>query len=467
MSPPIVRVEDLSKLYRRMSAGFPLRTLKSALLDRSLTSGLRPEETVAAVRDVSFTVEAGESVGIIGSNGSGKSTLLKVLSGILQPTSGSVVVDGSVAALIELGAGFHPEISGRENIYINGAVLGLGRRELDRRFDEIVEFSGLGDFIDEPVKNYSSGMYVRLGFSVAVHVDPDVLMVDEVLAVGDEAFAHRCLRRLDEFLAQGKTIIMVSHSLPLIEEMCDRVLWLERGSLEMSGSPRRVCDAYRQFVSEAEGRAHRELKEAAEREREEQRQREEAEREERAAAEAAATRAETEAMAAGESGAGEEEVAEAAEAQEEEPRRWGSRAAEIVRVRMLDGNGEERYHFHSGEPVVFAIEAQAASRLDDFVFGVAISTPRGIECWGTNTYLSGLVSDELEGDAVVHLSCPELRLAPGEYLVDVAVHAKDGTPYDYHTRLLAFTMTADDRGVGVYFPRHRWEFSGGVRWKQR
>ena len=191
-----IRAEHLSKLYRRMAPGFKLRTLKSALLERSLTEGLNPEDTIPALDDVSFTVEKGRAFGVIGSNGSGKSTLLKILTGMLKPTTGSVDVDGRIAALIELGAGFHPEISGRENIFINGAVLGLSKREIERRYDDIVEFSGLADFIEEPVKNYSSGMYVRLGFAVAIHTDPDVLLVDEVLAVGDEAFQHKFLRRI-------------------------------------------------------------------------------------------------------------------------------------------------------------------------------------------------------------------------------------------------------------------------------
>ena len=265
-----IHADKLGKLYRRMASGFRLRTLKSALLDRNLTEGLSPEDTIPALDDVSFTVEKGSAFGVIGSNGSGKSTLLKILTGMLKPTTGSVVVDGRVAALIELGAGFHPEISGRENIFINGAVLGLSKREIERRYDEIVEFSGLQDFIEEPVKNYSSGMYVRLGFAVAIHTDPDVLLVDEVLAVGDEAFQHRCLRRIEEFLAQGRTLVLVTHSLELVEHFADEVLWIEGGRKRLQGSPRRVTDAYRQEVAEIEGQGHLEAKEQRQRELEEQ-----------------------------------------------------------------------------------------------------------------------------------------------------------------------------------------------------
>lgn len=414
-----IRVEHVSKLYRRTLPGDRLRTLKSALVGRSLTRGLKPEEAIAALEDVDFSVAKGEAFGIIGGNGSGKSTLLKLVAGMLKPTSGRITVAGRVAALIELGAGFHPEISGRENVFINGAVLGLTRKQIDRRYAEIVEFSGLGDFMEEPVKNYSSGMYVRLGFAVAVHTAPDVLLVDEVLAVGDEAFAHRCLRRIEEFLAEGKTLLLVSHSLDLVEGVCDRVLWVENGRQRLVGEPRRVIDAYRQEVAEKEGEEHR----AAKQEREQ---------------------------------AGEEVSEEL---------RWGSREAEITSIRMLAGD-EERYHFETGEDLVFEIRARADRPLEDFVFGVAVSTPRGFEVWGTNTDLEGYVAGRFEGEATVRLACPAMRFAPGEYVVDVAVHSKEGAPYDYQRRAISFTVKAriGTGGIGVYLPEHRWETEGGVEW---
>ncbi|HEX2252328.1 MAG TPA: ABC transporter ATP-binding protein [Thermoanaerobaculia bacterium] len=454
---PAIQVEGLSKLYRRMAAGAKLRTLKSALMDRSLTRGLAASEAIAALEQVSFEVPRGEAFGVIGGNGSGKSTLLKILAGILQPSEGRVVVDGRVAALIELGAGFHPEISGRENVYINGAVLGLGRREVDRRLDSIIAFSGLEDFIDEPVKNYSSGMYVRLGFAVAVHTDPDVLLVDEVLAVGDEAFAHKCLRRIEEMLAAGRTILFVSHSLDLVESLCDRVLWLEGGRQRMVGEPRRVVDAYRQAVAEEEGRAHRAEKEA--------REALEATRE-RPPGHGASGQA-----AGGPGAAGASVEGEGGDDGERGERRWGSREAEITGVRLLAGGagaaggGEERYHLASGEPAVFELAVRARRPLADFVFGIQISTPRGIECWGTNTLLEGLEPERFTGEARVRVVCPRLRLAPGEYVLDVAVHGRDGAPYDYRRGVVDFTVTSRERGIGVYFPEHRWEFEGAVEWR--
>jgi ABC-type polysaccharide/polyol phosphate transport system ATPase subunit len=413
-----IRVEALTKLYRRTAPGDALRTLKSALVEGSLVRGLRREAAIVALDGVSFTVGKGEAFGVIGGNGSGKSTLLKTVAGILTPTSGRVTVAGRVSAMIELGAGFHPEISGRENVYINAAVLGLPRREVDRRFDSIVEFAGLSEFIDEPVKNYSSGMYVRLGFAVAIHTDPDVLLVDEVLAVGDEAFGHRCLARIAEFLAAGRTLLLVSHSLALVEARCDRVMWIEGGRCRSIGEPRRVIDAYRQAVAEAEGEAHRAARER-----------------------------------------------EPAPDEAEVVRRWGSGEARLVEVRVVS-RGQERYHVECGDPVAFELVAQAASPLSDFVFGVAVTTPRGLECWGTNTDLAGLAPIRLDREATVRLTCPALRLAPGEYLLDAAVHARDGAPYDYRKGVARFTVTARERGVGVYFPEHRWEAVAGVEWRR-
>ena len=200
-------------------------------------SDLSPEETFTAVDDVSLQIPEGSAFGIIGRNGSGKSTLLKLASGIMKPTSGRVSVHGRISALIELGAGFHPEISGRENVFINGVMLGLTKREIAKRFDEIVEFAELKEFIDAPVKNYSSGMYMRLGFAVAVHVNPDILIVDEVLAVGDEGFSLKCLDKFAEFKRRGKTIVLVTHSLGTVQRFCDEAVWLDQGHIAGRGGP--------------------------------------------------------------------------------------------------------------------------------------------------------------------------------------------------------------------------------------
>src|SRR3990170_2761293 len=249
-----IELTNVTKVYRKYARRKQFATLKSALLSGSLISDLQPDETFPALQGVSFSVPAGRTYAVIGRNGSGKSTALKLVAGITKPTTGTVKVEGRISALIELGAGFHPEISGRENVFINGIMLGLTKREVTRRFDEIVEFAELQDFIDAPVKNYSSGMYIRLGFAVAIHVDPDVLLVDEVLAVGDEAFTHKCLDKFGEFKRRGKTILLVTHALPMVERFCDEALWLDGGRKREIGDPMRVVGAYLTDVGKSEER---------------------------------------------------------------------------------------------------------------------------------------------------------------------------------------------------------------------
>src|SRR5437762_6411475 len=247
-----IELVNVTKVYRRYARKKQFATLKSALLKGSLIQDLQPDEKFPALQGVSFAVAAGQTYGIIGRNGSGKSTALKLVAGITKPTSGTVNVVGRISALIELGAGFHPEISGRENVFINGIMLGLSKREIARRFDDIVEFAEMRDFIDAPVKTYSSGMYMRLGFAVAIHVNPDVLLVDEVLAVGDEGFTHKCLDKFAEFRRRGKTILLVTHSLNLVERFCDEALWLDAGRALSHGDPKRVVGAYLTKVEEGE-----------------------------------------------------------------------------------------------------------------------------------------------------------------------------------------------------------------------
>jgi ABC-2 type transport system ATP-binding protein len=233
-----IEVTDIHKkfrLYHEVN-----RSFKSAVLRR----GRSRYEEFEALKGVSFDVPQGSTFGLVGGNGSGKSTLLKCLARILRPESGQIVTRGRMAALLELGSGFHPELSGRENVYLNASILGLKRRDIDSRFDDIVEFSGIGGFIDSPVKNYSSGMYVRLGFAVAIHIEPEVLLVDEVLAVGDEQFQRRCAEKFADLQKQGRTIVLVSHSMAQVRHMCDHALWLDRGVPRVVGDAEHVVRAY-------------------------------------------------------------------------------------------------------------------------------------------------------------------------------------------------------------------------------
>jgi ABC-type polysaccharide/polyol phosphate transport system ATPase subunit len=429
MSAPAVVARDVSKVYRRFLHKNQFKTLKSALLKGSLLTDLRPDQTFTALDGVSFEVPAGSTFGVIGENGSGKSTLLKLMAGITKPTRGTMHVHGRVSALIELGAGFHPEISGRENVAINGIMLGLTRRQIDERFDEIVEFAELRDFIDAPVKTYSSGMYMRLGFAVAIHVDPEVLLIDEVLAVGDEAFTRKCLDKIGEFRRRGRTILLVTHSLGLAEKMCDEVLWLRRGTTAGLGDPKRVVDAYLTYVAGGEETLLAQ----------EQRSQ--------------ALRAES---------AGEAPDGGPAGGSEYRQGRWGSREVEILSVRLLDDRGAERHVFVPGERLTLALSVRAPEPVRDFVFGVGLFTADGVSVYGTNTYLEEYLPRALAGEAEVRFEMDDLRLVEGSYLVDVAAHRMDGTPYDYHRGLYSFRVKSRLKDVGVYRPVHAWSFSGGV-----
>jgi len=426
-----IELMNVSKVYRRYS-GRHFATLKSALLQRSVLRDLQPSETFPALTDVSFRVPKGSAFGVIGRNGSGKSTALKLVAGITKPTSGAVRVEGRVSALIELGAGFHPEISGRENVFINGIMLGLSKREVQDRFDEIVDFAELREFIDAPVKTYSSGMYVRLGFAVAIHVKPDVLLVDEVLAVGDEGFTHKCLDKFSEFRRRGKTILLVTHSLQLVETLCDEAVWLDGGRVQTNGDPKRVTGAYLTAVEQGEQTLMAETT-------------------------AKAVEAEAKAVPAA--------ADEPADMFKSTEGRWGSREVEISEVALLDRKGEASFVFHSGDPMTVRIKVRAHHPTDDFVFGIGLFNADGVCCYGTNTYVEEMKPERLSGDGDARFAVDSLDLVEGTYKLDVAVHKKDGFPYDYHRLLYTFRVKSRQRDVGIYRPHHRWTFSSGIQFK--
>jgi ABC-type polysaccharide/polyol phosphate transport system ATPase subunit len=441
-----IEVVDVTKIYRRYERRRQFATLKSALLKGSFLRDLRPDKTFRAVEHVSFTVPAGCTYGIIGRNGSGKSTMLKLIAGITKPTTGRVRVEGRVSALIELGAGFHPEISGRENVFINGIMLGLSKREITRRFDEIVEFAEIEDFIDAPVKTYSSGMYMRLGFAVAIHVDPDVLLVDEVLAVGDEAFTHKCLDKFGEFKRRGRTILLVTHSLNLVERFCDQALWLDAGHARGNGDPRHVVDDYITDVAKSEER-HLAAGDVRSRD---------------AVAAVSALAQATEAAAADRAADPATAPADMFKATEG---RWGSREVEIVGVTLSGEEGGPGHVFQSGERVSVCLKLRAARPTNDFVLGLGIFNAEGTCCYGTNTDIEQLEPEAIDGDGEAAFTIDRLDLVEGTYKLDVAVHRHDGYPYDYHRLLYSFRVKSRTKDVGIYRPAHRWEFSGNVRFK--
>ena len=388
--------------------------MKSALLKRDLK--LTPETSVSALKDVSFVADRGEAFGIVGRNGSGKSTLLKIISGILKPTSGIVRVNGRIAALIELGAGFHPEITGRENIYINGIMLGLSRREIDSRFDAIMEFSGIGDFIDQPVKTYSSGMYVRLGFAVAVHVDPEILLIDEVLAVGDEEFSQKCIAKIQELKYRGVTLVFVTHQLDQVRMLCDRAMWLDHGEVTSIGDPARVVDDYLQDVSGAMPAPPSPAPDTAKTEIEEE--------------------------------------------------RWGSGEVVLKRVVLTDSKGHELVALGAGSAVVVEMDVDVRVPQDDFVFGIGIYHADGSCVYGTNTDLEGLLPGRLDGSGRVRFLMPSLDLVAGTYRIDAAVHTRNGRAFDYRRGVLRFVVGSRVHDIGIYRPKHEWRFDGKIAFRE-
>ncbi|MCH7823206.1 MAG: ABC transporter ATP-binding protein [Acidobacteria bacterium] len=455
---PVVRVVNVDKRYRKVAHAHRFLTLKSAIVGGDLFKALAPSEVFTALDGVSLDISHGETLGVIGSNGAGKSTLLKIIAGTAKPTAGTVTVDGTISALIELGAGFHPEISGRENVFINGIMLGLSRRQVAERFDDIVSFAELQDFIDAPVKTYSSGMYMRLGFSVAVHIEPDVLLIDEVLAVGDEAFVHKCLDKIAEFKRRGKTILLVSHSLESVRRLCDRVVWMKDGSIEQAGDPPKIIDAYLQWVArkeEGELAAGYERRSAA------------AEIGTAADAPGAGDKSATGSLDGAGTAVGAQEPTGAGSGEAPyEAGRWGSQQVLIDQVRLLDAQGAQHYVFACGDPMTIELTLRAKEEVDDFAVGIGVFNTDGVCCYGTNTDIERLGAGKLLGTAIVRMEIPELNLIEGTYYLDLAVHRIDGYPYDYQRGLTQFRTTSTIADIGVARLPHRWSFEGGIEWKK-
>src|SRR3954453_9255887 len=376
---------DIAVEATEVSKRFRLYHERNQSLKAAFMRGRRAKfDEFWALRDVSFSVPAGKTYGLIGHNGSGKSTLLKCLAGILVPDKGNVRTQGKVSALLELGAGFHPELSGRDNVYLNGSILGMSKKQIDAQFDQIVDFAGLETFIDTPVKNYSSGMYVRLGFSVAINVDPEILMVDEVLAVGDESFQRKCMDKFKEFRDDGRTVVIVSHALGTMRTMCDEVAWLDHGKLLATGKPGALVDQYTAASHESEEPADVEI------------------------------------------GAGP---------------RWGSGEVRIDSVEMLDDEEKPLSRLHTGESVTFRMHYRAKERIERPVFGFGLHTADGQHVTGPNTRDVEMIPAAVEGEGYVDFRVPRLMLVPGAF--DVSVSVFDYAclhPYDFRTRALRFDV---------------------------
>ena len=400
----------------------------SQLKERLLFRKRSRYEERKVLRGISFQVKKGEAIGLIGHNGCGKSTTLKLLTKIMYPDSGTITMKGRVSSLIELGAGFHPDMSGRENIYTNASIFGLTKKEIDARLDDIVSFSELEEFIDNPVRTYSSGMYMRLAFSVAINVDADILLIDEILAVGDANFQAKCFNKLREIKAHGTTIVIVSHSLGQIEQICDRSIWIHEGLIRAEGPPKEIDLEYLDFMGQK-------LQESTRKELEEKQPEEQED-------------------------AGAENEPEEEESPEEK-KRWGSGAARIKRIKAYASDGAEQRIFRTGESILFRLDYSVKEKVPDAVFGIGIFNRDGVQCYGTNTRIDKLPEFSLEKSGTAEISLDRVELLPGEYLIDFAIETGDGIPVDYFREAYKIEMISNTGDVGVARIAHKWIFKEG------
>lgn len=424
----VIEVKNISKKFKvYLDKG---HTLKEKLLFRKR----RSYEERNVLRGISFNVKRGEAIGLIGHNGCGKSTTLKLLSKIMYPDSGEIVMEGRVSSLIELGAGFHPDMSGKENIYINASIFGLTKKEIDRRLDDIIAFSELEEYIDNPVRTYSSGMYMRLAFAVAINVDADILLIDEILAVGDAGFQVKCFNRLKKIKAAGTTIVIVSHSMGQIEQICDRSIWIHEGQIRAEGKPKDVDMQYLDYMGEerqaiAEKEEKRKQEEKKEKEQEEKQPKEtDAEKEQKPAPDKKTVK-----------------------------KRWGNGKARIEKITLFKENGEPGVGFKTEDSMKIGIDYSVSEPVRDAVFGIGIFRVDGVHCYGTNTRIDQLETFDLTEGGTVYFSVPVLNLLPGSYILDVAIESDMGTPVDYFKEAKHFDVFSAIGDVGVSRMEHTWE----------
>lgn len=383
-----------------------------------------------AVNNVSLDIAKGETVALIGHNGCGKSTLLKLITKILYPDQGDIEVRGRVSSLIELGAGFHPDFTGRENIYTNASIFGLSRREIDDKLEDIIRFSELGDFIDNPVRTYSSGMYMRLAFSVAINVEPEILLIDEILSVGDENFQKKCFDKIESFKHSGATIVIVTHDLGTVEKICDRVIWLDRGVIVEQGEPDWVVNLYQQHMN-------KKFVEQRQLEFEEDGQGKIVELEEEYPA-----------------STGEEN-----DQQLDYPEdvRWGSKEVEITEARIVNKDGEATNVLMAGEPFEIEIDYKINSPQTEYIFGMGFYTVENVMIYGNNTEIDKLKIGKLNKTGTITFVGEKCTLLSGKYKLNVAVVDRNHRALDFIKYYMEFTVVSSDKSVGVFSVDHKWE----------
>ena len=409
----------------------------STLKEKILFKNRRKYSHRVVLDDISFEIRKGEAVGLIGENGCGKSTTLKLLTRIMYPDTGTITMNGRVSSLIELGAGFHPDMSGRQNIYINASIFGLTKKEIDARLDDIIAFSELEEFIDNPVRTYSSGMYMRLAFSVAINVDADILLIDEILAVGDANFQAKCFDKLRELKASGMTIVLVTHDTGTIERFCNRAIWILDGRIASEGAAPRVVDSYLKYMNQQK------LEKLGEKNK---------------------SSVETgNEVLADQSIIVETNVKEQLEEQEQvdmidfSANHFGLNYIIIEKAQIRNDKSEITTVLPSGMPCSFEIYNKVNKPLEEYVFGIGIFDLDGRCIVGNNTQLDRLHIPHTKMNGKVCFHIDKLPLLSGKYVLNVAIVNQDGAPMDYYRDYCHFDVVSDDRSVGVVHLDHSWE----------
>lgn len=414
----VIEVKNITKKFKiYMDKG-------SQLKERLLFHKRNRYEEREVLKGISFQVKKGEAVGLIGHNGCGKSTTLKLLTKIMYPDSGEIIMKGRISSLIELGAGFHPDMSGRENIYTHASIFGLTKKEIDARLDEIIAFSELEEFIDNPVRTYSSGMYMRLAFSVAINVDADILLIDEILAVGDTNFQTKCFNRLRELKAKGMTIIIVTHDLATIEKFCDRSVWINDGLIVCEGRSDEVVDAYLNFMNQKKVESEP-------------------------------------APPANNTPATEETPPENSEVNDSgeidySANRFGLKYVEIRKAEMLNSENKDVRIFRTGDRLSVKIHYHVNKTIDEYVFGFGFYTLEGECLYGNNTQIDRIKINPQNTDGTVSVIIEKLPLIAGKYVLNVAVVDADGTPMDFYRNYCEFEVVSEKRNMGYFNIEHEW-----------
>jgi ABC-type polysaccharide/polyol phosphate transport system ATPase subunit len=418
----IISIKNVSKAFK-IYRDKPL-TLKEKLLR------LRSNDysDFFAVKDVSIDIKKGETIGLIGHNGCGKSTLLKLITKILHPNNGQIHVNGRISSLIELGAGFHPDFTGRENIYINASIFGLSRKEVDGKIDEIIRFSELGEFIENPVRTYSSGMYMRLAFSVAINVDPEILLIDEILSVGDANFQKKCYEKIEGFKRNGATIVIVAHDLGTLEKICDKIIWMNEGEIVEQGEADRTINLYTQYMNKrfVEQRQQEFSHETTNKDNLE-----------------------------GEINA--EELAEQKSIDFPDDIRWGSGEVQITEARIVNAIGETTNIISAGESIVIEMDYKINSQQKEYIFGIGFYTAEKVLVYGNNTQIGKVKLENINNNGTVRFKIKRFNILSGNYKLNVAVVDGDHRALDFVKFYMDFTVVSNDKAVGIFSIEHDWE----------